>query len=369
MRPPNPALLIGLAKCKSRKSEMPSRSEQQDKAEANVEHFRDELGPFVVAAESTRMPMIFTDARQTNHSIIFANDSFVSLTGYEREEILGQGFNFILANAGDTEVQDALRAEFEEGFCKCIELCCRHKYGSTFWVGVYVSPVLGKSGEIVQHFASFVDLTRHKDEQTRSRMLIDELNDRVRNTLSAVQSIVSQAFRKEIDSGATHNFIALRIAGLSRSHAALAHGNWGWAELRDIVGEAIKPLTVDQGGSDRYVASGEDVRLPPKRALALSIALHELVLNAVTHGALSNDAGSIVVSWTMEPRPEGDRLILVWREKDGPPVTSTSKKGFGSRVIEDGLAHELAATVKLEYPIEGVTCTIDMAAPGDGRNE
>jgi two-component sensor histidine kinase len=102
--------------------------------------------------------------------------------------------------------------------------------------------------------------------------------------------------------------------------------------------------------------------------LALGIALHELALNAVIHGALSNDAGSIMVAWTIEPKPSGDRLILVWREKDGPIVTPASKKGFGSRVIEVGLAHELEATVHLGYPKEGVVCTIDMAAPRDARN-
>ena len=118
-----------------------------------------------------------------------------------------------------------------------------------------------------------------------------------------------------------------------------------------------------------YVVKGDDIRLPPKRALALGIALHELVLNAVIHGALSNDAGSILVSWTIEPKTTGDRLILVWREKDGPSVTSSSKKGFGSRVIEGGLAHELEATVHLDYSKDGVICTIDMPAPRDGRSD
>jgi two-component sensor histidine kinase len=149
----------------------------------------------------------------------------------------------------------------------------------------------------------------------------------------------------------------------------LAHGDWGRAGLRDIIEKALKPFTGGDSRSGRYVVTGDDIRLPPKRALALGIALHELVLNAVIHGALSNDAGSIMVSWTREPKPTGDRLILVWREKDGPSVTPTSKKGFGSRVIEDGLAHELEATVRLDYPKDGVICTIDMAAPRDGRDE
>ena len=347
----------------------PASSEQQDDAEADVEEFKEDLGPFVVAAETTRMPMVFTDAKQADNSIIFANDSFISLFGYQREEVLGQGFNFVLASATDAALLAAIKAEFEEGFCRGPEICCRRKDGSTFWAGVFISQVRDESGDIVQHFASFVDLTRQKKEQARSGTLIDELNDRVRNMLAAVQTIVSQAFRRDADPAATRDFIASRIAALSRSHALLAHGDWGRSGLRDIVDEALKPLTVGDVGAGRYVVTGDDIRLPPKRALALGIALHELVLNAVIHGAFSNDAGSILVSWTIEPKTTGDRLILVWREKDGPSVTSSSKKGFGSRVIEDGLAHELEATVHLDYPKDGVICTIDMPAPRDGRDE
>ena len=350
-------------------SETPPPSEPQAEAEAEVEEFKEDLGPFVVAAETTRMPMIFTDAKQADNSIIFANDSFISLVGYPRDEVLGQGFNFVLADATDSEPLSAIKAEFEQGFCNGPEICCRRKDGSTFWAQVYISPVSDESGAIVQHFASFVNMTRHKEEQARSGTLIDELNDRVRNMLAAVQSIVSQAFRKDVDPTATRDFITSRIAALSSSHALLAHGDWGRTGLRDIVARALQPVTGGDGRTERYVVTGDDIRLPPKRALALGIALHELVLNAVAHGALSNDAGSIMVSWTMKRAPAGDRLILVWREKDGPSVTPTAKKGFGSRVIEQGLAHELEATVRLEYPKEGVICTIDMAAPRDDRDE
>lgn len=234
---------------------------------------------------------------------------------------------------------------------------------------VYISSVLNETGNIVQHFASFVDMMRHKDEQARSGTLIDESNDRVRNMLAAVQSIVSQAFRKDVGLAATRDFIALRIAALSRSHALLADEDWGRTRLRDMINTILQPLAGGDGRSQRYVVIGDDIRLPFKRALALGIALHELVLNEVIHGALSDGAGSIIVSCTKEPRPTGDRLILVWREKDGPAVTPAAKKGFGSRVIEDGLAHELEATVHLEYPKDGAIFTIDMAAPCDGRGE
>src|ERR1700681_3729137 len=94
-------------------SEITKKSDQQKGAEAEVESFRKDLGPFVVAAETTRMAMVFTDATKPDNPIIFANDSFLSLTGYGREEVLGQSFNFIMAHAADAEALAQIEAEFE----------------------------------------------------------------------------------------------------------------------------------------------------------------------------------------------------------------------------------------------------------------
>ncbi len=109
--------------------------------------------------------------------------------------------------------------------------------------------------------------------------------------------------------------------------------------------------------------TGENIRFPPKAALALSIAFNELATNAVKYGALSNAAGSILIGWTMETAPAGKRLLLSWKEKDGPPVKAPAHKGFGSRVIERGLAHELDGTVHLDYRADGLVCTMDIPLP------
>jgi PAS domain-containing protein len=94
-------------------SEITKKSDEQKGAEATVESFRKDLGPFVVAAETTRMAMVFTDATEPDNPIIFANDSFLSLTGYGREEVLGKSFNFLMAHGADAEALASIRAEFE----------------------------------------------------------------------------------------------------------------------------------------------------------------------------------------------------------------------------------------------------------------
>src|SRR4249919_3006008 len=109
------------------------KSTSQKVAEAEVEGFRKDLGPFVVAGETTRMAMVFTDAREADNPIIFANDAFLSLTGYDRKEILGQSFNFLMAHGADTEALARIEAEFEGNSDAGVEVRYRRKDGSQFW--------------------------------------------------------------------------------------------------------------------------------------------------------------------------------------------------------------------------------------------
>ncbi|MHC2291708.1 HWE histidine kinase domain-containing protein [Bradyrhizobium barranii] len=341
--------------------EITEKSDRQKGAEAEVEGFRKDLGPFVVAAETTRMPMLFTDAAKPDNPIIFANDSLLALTGYDREEVLGNDFNFLMASGSDVEALTRAKAEFE-GSSNGAEVFCRRKDGSEFWAALFVSPVRDEGGDIVQYFASLIDLTKLKEDEARSRMLIDELNHRVKNTLSTVQSIVWQTLRTTTDPEQIRQSIGSRLSALSRSHDLLTREKWESAGLLDIVHDALEPFGVSGGRADRIVITGENVRFPPKSALALGIAFNELATNAVKYGALSNAVGSVQISWTAET-PAGKRLVLSWSERGGPPVAPPAHKGFGSRVLERGLAHELEGEVQLDYRPSGLICTMDIPLP------
>jgi PAS domain S-box-containing protein len=348
---------------------MTSKSEKQDAAEGEVEDFRQEGGPFVVAADETRMPMVFMDAKAADNPIIFANDSFLRLTGYERDEVLGQSFNFLMARGTDRKALALVEAAFEACDDHSSEVRYRRKDGSEFWAALFISPVRDEKGDTYEHFASFIDLTQQKEEQIQSRKLIDELNHRVKNTLTTVQSIVAQALRTESDPAVIRESIESRLFALSRSHDLLSRENWKSAGLHDIVQAALEPFGVANGRSERFKVTGKNIRFPPKAALALGIAFHELATNAVKYGAFSGETGSVRVGWTIEQGAAGNRLILRWSEENGPRVTPPSKKGFGSRVIERGLAFELGGTSELDFHEDGVICTIDIPEPhaaGDG---
>ena len=102
------------------------------------------------------------------------------------------------------------------------------------------------------------------------------------------------------------------------------------------------------------------MRLPPNLVLALGLAFHELATNAAKYGALSKEGGHIEVSWNLAAEGAERRLTLCWRESGGPPVHPPQRKGFGTRLLERGLSHELEGAVRLDYRAGGLACEIEI---------
>ena len=340
-----------------------NKSKEQKAAESEVESFRKDLGPFVVAAETTRMAMVFTDAKEPNHPLIFVNDSFLSLIGYDREEALGQSFDFLMARPAGPEALAQVEAAFAGSSEGDSAICFRRKDGRIFWAAVFTSPIRDMTGDVVQHFASFVDLTRHKQEEDHLRFLLDELNHRTQNTLATVQAIAVQTLRGAAAEEVVDAFEG-RILALSTAHSLLGRELWGAVSLRDVIDQILKPFGLNDRRIARFSVEDDDVRVQPKAALTLAMVFHELATNAAKYGALSNGAaGKIDIAWQVEPTPQGDRMRLRWQESGGPPVTPPGRKGFGSRLIEGGLAQELDGEVRLDYEPAGVVCRIIMPVP------
>jgi two-component sensor histidine kinase len=134
------------------------------------------------------------------------------------------------------------------------------------------------------------------------------------------------------------------------------------ASMREVVSRATGAFR----SPERLRAAGPEIRVPPKQALALSMALHELATNAAKYGALSNGSGHIDIAWQTKPRGGPRAVELIWTEVGGPPVSAPVRKGFGSRLIERHLAGELNGEVGLEFNPEGVICRMTMNLPEQG---
>ena len=199
------------------------------------------------------------------------------------------------------------------------------------------------------------ELARRHEIEAHQKLLLDELNHRVKNTLATVQAVAMQTLRGE-DTSHRDAFLA-RLFALSGQHDLLTQDNWEGASLESVIWRALRPYEERRGA--RCKVQGPEIRLTPKRALALGMGFHELATNAAKHGALSSESGEVSVSWAVEP--ETSRLRLRWEESGGPQVSVPKRKGFGTKLIERGLSHELSAEVHLHFPPEGVICEWEMS--------
>jgi len=202
-----------------------------------------------------------------------------------------------------------------------------------------------------------VDVTERKKSEERTKLLIDELNHRVKNTLATVQAIVAQSLRDERGATETRETIESRLQSLSSSHNLLTRENWEGAALHEVVREAMRPF-IRSDDDGKISVEGRLVRLRPKVALSLGMALHELATNASKYGALSVATGQVSVWWTPATVDGASYFDLFWREQGGPPVKPRSRRGFGSRLIEQGLAHDLGGSARLDYLPSGINCRI-----------
>jgi two-component sensor histidine kinase/integral membrane sensor domain MASE1 len=205
------------------------------------------------------------------------------------------------------------------------------------------------------------EIAERKRAEEHQRLLINELNHRVKNTLATVQSLASQIRRGAQDPRRSYEAFTARLMALSRAHDVLTRQRWEGADLKDIAVGAVQPFDVE---GSRFVMRGQSVWLEPHTALALAMAWHELATNAVKYGALSVAGGKVDLSWSV--MPDGDdrlALELVWRESGGPEVKRPSRKGFGSRLLERGLAAELNGEVVVDYPPSGLVCRMIARVP------
>lgn len=222
-------------------------------------------------------------------------------------------------------------------------------------------PIRNSDGLVSGIFVEGQDVTERTRGEQHLRLVVNELNHRVKNTLAMIQALAAQTFRDANNLPQAQATFSARIMALARANDLLTGENWEAASLADIVAG----VSVAHGGNQphRFDTKGPYVRLSPKVALSLSMAMHELATNAVKYGALSVAGGKVDVTWTLA----SGRLRIEWRESGGPPVNEPARRGFGSRLVERGLAGEMGGSAIISFEPTGVVCVID--APMDQYEE
>lgn len=348
-RPFHPTTLISVAQTamRGRRRQYEAR-ERLDELRAAEERFR---------TLADNMPTLCWMARPDGE-VFWYNSRWYEYTGTTFEEMQAWGWRRVQ----DPEVLPEIMRRWRH----CLET--GEPFEMTFPLkgadGVFrpfltqVVPLRDEHGRIVRWFGTNANVTREHRDRERLRLMVNELNHRVKNTLATVQAIATLSLRNEEPSDSLRESLTARILALSKAHDVLTDTQWSGADLREIAALAGVPFELGDG-VQRLRIEGPQVQLPPKTAIAVALAFHELATNAAKYGALSTPAGRIDLKWTLQTVAGEPVLRISWRESGGPPVKPPRRTGFGTRLLQRGLAADLNGRVTIDYRRDGVVCVIE----------
>lgn len=297
--------------------------------------------------------------RGPEHVFDLANAAYARLIGQNRP-LIGLPVEAALPEVAEQGFVDLLDRVYRTGQRhegRNTEVALRRGHGGgleRLYVDFVFQPVRDARGETVGILIQGHEVTDAVRAAERQRLMIDELNHRVKNTLATVQSIAVQTARSHEDPASFAETFQARLLALSHTHDLLTRSHWEGASLREVLTHET-----DAHGPSRIVLNGPAVELPPAAALSLGMVFHELATNAAKYGALSRPEGRVFVDWSRSADPEA-ALRILWRETGGPPVVAPERRGFGARLIERNVRHDLAGTLKVRYEPDGFEAEISI---------
>ena len=289
------------------------------------------------------------------HRFIYANDALLTMWGMSWEEAAGKtclelGYEPWHAAMHDAEIEQVIATRQPiRG-----DVPFPHKTRGVRIYDYIFTPVFGPDGQVEAIAGSTRDVTEREAQDKHMRLLVNELNHRVKNTLAIVQSLVVQTLDGASDAEEARDKIESRLLALSDAHDILTRENWQGADMAEIV-KAAAGLCQQYVG-ERFDIAGPTVILEPRRAVALAMALHELCTNAIKHGALSAPGGRVGIHWDLDADRSG--VQLAWKETGGPAVHPPTQRGFGSTLLQRGLKHDLGGDARLAFEPDGLRCSI-----------
>jgi PAS domain S-box-containing protein len=288
------------------------------------------------------------------------NEAICAITGFSREHLLAN----VLFTHTHPDDADPDRQAFRKQVAGELEFYSVEKRfirrdGRVIWMSVRSSPVRDASARLLYLVRVVQDITERKAAEQRQRLLMDELNHRVKNTLATVQSLATQTARAAPTPSAFRERFEGRLIALSKAHDQLTMHHWESADLRELLSGSLAPYAGTT--LDRVVLRGEDVVLRPRAVLTLAMAVHELTTNAAKYGALSVSGGRVEVQWRPARNDNGrSHLQIEWIEHGGPRVAEPEQHGFGSKLIEGSIAAELGGRARLVFEASGLRCEISI---------
>jgi len=306
----------------------------------------------VATFESAAIGIAETD--EAGH-FLAVNEAFCAITGHTREAILRRGIRDVMhpEDGADIEVYKRQVAGVIDRFAQ--ERRYVRADGTAIWVAIAAAAVR-EHGRFAYAVHVVRDISERREAEARQKLLLDELNHRVKNTLATVQSLAAQTIRGAGAQASYRETFEARLIALSKAHDLLTRRSWESADLIEVLASELAPYREDD--ATRIALDGPSVQLAPRAPLPLGMVVHELPTNALNYPAPSVQGGTVVVSWMPEPPRDGALPILrlQWLERGGPPAKPPRRRGFGSRLILRGVATDLDGEAWLDFEPAGLRC-------------
>ena len=281
--------------------------------------------------------------------LVEANPAFETLTGIAPNDVLGRPIREAIFGIEDALI-DACARVVETAEPRTFELPIS-ALGNRWYEG-RVRPAGDNRFAVL-----FLEITDRKQAEERQAVLMNELQHRVKNTLSTVQAIAAASARYAPDKETFHRNLTERLVALGQTHSLLLGHASTNIPLRELLFAELKAY--DDTGCQRINLSGPGVQLSSQIAMGIGMAVHELATNAAKYGALSVPAGCLDISWSLVQSPS-DSLAIKWVERDGPRVMQPTRTGFGSHLLNHLLERQLNAKVSIYYRQDGVCAEIEL---------
>ncbi len=287
------------------------------------------------------------------------NDGFRPILG-EKPEALGRPFSEVWAEAWP-EIEPLIakafagEATFIENFPLIVD---RHGHPEKAWFTFCYSPIRDDDGAVVGMVDTVIETTDKMLAERHARLLNSELAHRMKNVLAMINAVASQTFRTAVSLSDAQVIFSERLAALSEAHTILTQSSWSSAPIRDVIKGALAPHRIDHR---RVSLAGPATELGARQALTLALCVNELTTNALKYGALSQDGGSVAVSWRVGKPDSLEPFVFDWIESGGPLVVDPTRKGFGSRLIERVAAQDFGGQTTLDYEPDGFRYRLETA--------
>jgi two-component system, chemotaxis family, CheB/CheR fusion protein len=275
--------------------------------------------------------------------------------GHTAEEAIGQSWSIVMPADRSGEIQAMVEGIKRSRAATITDAERVGRDGRLLHVASSVSPIRDPAGQLIGLSAIERDITERKQAEARQRLLVAELNHRVKNTLATVLSISGQTLRPGTTVEAVRAAFEGRIQALAKAHDLLAASDWQGADLREVL---LAELASHRKQGNHLSLQGDAVSLAPNAALMLGMAFHELATNAAQHGAFTTDAGRVEVAWKSDQRSQ--LLKIIWAERDVPKVERQGQNGFGLKLIERGIADELQGRATFDFSSNGLRCSLEI---------